>query len=186
MGLFNSLGLYTEKYEGGLPDLKPPMRLQLLFKDSCVDLTFFKGIIEQKKIVLQPDDILEIGYGKEAYRSGGKAAAGAIIGGFLTGGLGLIAGAAIGGRRRKEQQLHLVIMYNGIKCELFLEPSKSMARLYTALKNLMAKQIKKPEAISENVAQHDLVGELEALHGLVEKGILTQEEFEVKKKQLLN
>lgn len=37
----------------------------------------------------------------DAYRSAGKAAAGAIIGDVLTGGVGLIAGAAIGGRRRK-------------------------------------------------------------------------------------
>jgi hypothetical protein len=33
-------------------------------------------------------------------RSAGKAAAGAIIGGVLTGGLGAIAGAAIGGRKK--------------------------------------------------------------------------------------
>lgn len=33
-------------------------------------------------------------------RSAGKAAAGAIIGGVLTGGVGAIAGAAIGGRKR--------------------------------------------------------------------------------------
>jgi hypothetical protein len=38
----------------------------------------------------------------ETYRSGGKAAAGAIIGGLLTGGIGLLAGAALGGRRRME------------------------------------------------------------------------------------
>jgi hypothetical protein len=38
---------------------------------------------------------------EEKYRSGGRAAAGAIIGGVLTGGLGFLAGAAIGGRRRK-------------------------------------------------------------------------------------
>lgn len=37
----------------------------------------------------------------EVFRSGGKAAAGAIIGGVLTGGIGLIVGAAIGGRKRK-------------------------------------------------------------------------------------
>ncbi|SEB50729.1 hypothetical protein [Rhodobacter sp. 24-YEA-8] len=37
----------------------------------------------------------------DAYRSAGKAAAGAIIGDVLTGGVGLIAGPAIGGRRRK-------------------------------------------------------------------------------------
>ncbi|GKU79274.1 hypothetical protein [Paenibacillus sp. L3-i20] len=35
-----------------------------------------------------------------ATRSAGKAAAGAIIGGALTGGLGLLAGAAIGGRKK--------------------------------------------------------------------------------------
>lgn len=38
---------------------------------------------------------------EEQYRSAGGAAAGAIIGGVLTGGIGLLAGAAIGGRRRK-------------------------------------------------------------------------------------
>lgn len=37
---------------------------------------------------------------EERFRSGGKAAVGAIIGGVLTGGIGLLAGAAIGGRRR--------------------------------------------------------------------------------------
>ncbi len=37
----------------------------------------------------------------EVFRSGGKAAVGAIVGGVLTGGIGLIAGAAIGGRKRK-------------------------------------------------------------------------------------
>lgn len=35
-----------------------------------------------------------------ATRSAGKAAAGAIIGGALTGGIGLLAGAAIGGRKK--------------------------------------------------------------------------------------
>lgn len=35
-------------------------------------------------------------------RSAGKAAAGAIVGGLLTGGLGAIAGAAVGGRKKDE------------------------------------------------------------------------------------
>ncbi len=35
-------------------------------------------------------------------RSAGKAAAGAIVGGVLTGGLGAIAGAAIGGRKKDD------------------------------------------------------------------------------------
>lgn len=35
-------------------------------------------------------------------RSAGKAAAGAIVGGILTGGVGAVAGAAIGGRKKDE------------------------------------------------------------------------------------
>ncbi|TDK49649.1 hypothetical protein [Antarcticimicrobium luteum] len=48
------------------------------------------------------DDIASIReIDEEQYRSGGRAVAGAIIGGVLTGGVGFLAGAAIGGRRRK-------------------------------------------------------------------------------------
>lgn len=43
-------------------------------------------------------------------RSGGKAAAGAIVGGVLTGGLGAIAGAAIGGRRKDDSTATLDFM----------------------------------------------------------------------------
>ncbi|WP_138751141.1 hypothetical protein [Paenibacillus sinopodophylli] len=43
--------------------------------------------------------VASLDWQEAATRSAGKAAAGAIIGGVLTGGLGLIAGAAIGGRK---------------------------------------------------------------------------------------
>ena len=43
-------------------------------------------------------------------RSAGGAAAGAIIGGLLTGGLGAIAGAAIGGRRKDNSIAVLTIV----------------------------------------------------------------------------
>lgn len=52
-------------------------------------------IYTQKQIVaVTPID-------EDKYRSAGGAAAGAIIGGVLTGGIGLLAGAALGGRRRQ-------------------------------------------------------------------------------------
>ena len=48
-----------------------------------------------------PDDIETMRQmDEETYRSAGGAAGWAITGGVLTGGLGLLAGAAIGGRRR--------------------------------------------------------------------------------------
>lgn len=42
-------------------------------------------------------------------RSVGKAAAGAIVGGVLTGGIGLLAGAALGGRRKEDSTAILVL-----------------------------------------------------------------------------
>ena len=49
---------------------------------------------------------------EDKYRSAGGAAAGAIIGGVLTGGIGLLAGAAFGGRR-KQRSSYLVTFDDG-------------------------------------------------------------------------
>lgn len=45
-------------------------------------------------------EILGLDWEEKATRSVGKAATGAILGGALTGGLGLIAGAALGGKKK--------------------------------------------------------------------------------------
>lgn len=65
--------------------------------ELCLELSFGSHAhryTEDRIVTITPID-------EAKYRSGGKAAAGAIIGGLLTGGIGLIAGAAIGGRRRQ-------------------------------------------------------------------------------------
>ncbi|WCE67946.1 hypothetical protein PL335_06260 [Sulfitobacter faviae] len=49
---------------------------------------------------------------EEKFRSGGKAVVGALVGGVLTGGVGLLAGAAFGGRRRKTGS-YMVIFRDG-------------------------------------------------------------------------
>jgi hypothetical protein len=64
-------------------------------------------------------------------RSGGKAAAGAIIGGVLTGGLGLLAGAAIGGRK-KDASTAIITFEDGQK--LFVKANgKEFEKLQTWL-----------------------------------------------------
>ena len=63
-------------------------------------------VYNQKQIVtVTPID-------EDKYRSAGGAAAGAIIGGVLTGGIGLLAGAALGGRR-KQRSSYLVTFDDG-------------------------------------------------------------------------
>lgn len=56
------------------------------------DITDFTG--EHVQTVTEIDS--------DIYRNAGVAAAGAIVGGILTGGIGFLAGAAFGGRRRKK------------------------------------------------------------------------------------
>lgn len=52
-------------------------------------------------------------WGEQKYRSGGKAVAGAVIGGVLTGGIGALAGAAIGGKRRDGSKATIHLVDNG-------------------------------------------------------------------------
>jgi hypothetical protein len=105
----------------------------------------------------------------------------------LTGGIGFLAGAAIGGKRKKENQLHLVVNYMGTDCEVIITPSKNIPTIYSELKKLMSKQTKKTEQKQiETKPQIDIAAELEKLHGLVQKGILTQEEFDTQKKKHLS
>lgn len=66
---------------------------------SGVKLRFQVGWKARKYVQKQIASIQEID--SDAYRSAGGAAVGAIVGGVLTGGIGLIAGAAFGGRKRQ-------------------------------------------------------------------------------------
>lgn len=187
MGFFDSIKfpIYTIKYEGGLPDFKPaPGSIQ--FNDESAELKIMVGF-SRKTIIINPNDIIEVGLNQETYRSAGKAAAGAIVGGLLTGGIGLIAGAALGGKRRKENQLHLVIKYMNRECEVIISPSNDIPKIYAGLKTLIAKQTIKPavENTTNDKLQVDSISEIEKLHDLLQKGIITQEEFDAKKKLLL-
>lgn len=55
---------------------------------------------------------------KGSSRSVGKAAAGAIVGGVLTGGIGAVAGAALGGRKKDDSLLVVTVDYHGMDIEL--------------------------------------------------------------------
>ena len=70
----------------------------------------YKGF---RTLTYYPDDIESVReIDEDTYRSAGGAAAWAITGGILTGGIGLIAGAAFGGRRRSNS-IYLVRFKDG-------------------------------------------------------------------------
>jgi hypothetical protein len=58
---------------------------------------------------------------------------------LLTGGIGLIAGAALGGKQRKKNQMHLVLKADGIEWEVSFKPNAITPELYTAFKYFAAK-----------------------------------------------
>ena len=74
------------------------VRLDVSFKEPFYIETFsgFRGTTYYPKDI---KEIVEID--EETYRSAGGAAGWAIAGGVMTGGIGLLAGAAFGGRKRK-------------------------------------------------------------------------------------
>lgn len=69
-------------------------------------ITFSKGKAPGKTIfnipfkLIKEYEIISLDWEEKSTRSAGKAAAGAIVGGALTGGIGLLAGAALGGKKK--------------------------------------------------------------------------------------
>lgn len=78
-------------YIGGIPGVKPK---QVKIKKG--------GQLGMIKIDSTEYQVTTIEWEEKHTRSAGKAAAGAIVGGLLTGGIGAIAGAAIGGRKKDQ------------------------------------------------------------------------------------
>ena len=185
MGFLSGFKIFSEKYEFGFPDITGTKPVVISFNNPNEVEFAFRGFFSSKKVILKSNDIIEVGLNQEKYRSAGKAATGAIIGGVLTGGIGLLAGAAIGGKRRKENQLYLLVNYMNTECEITLTPSKNMPAIYAEFKKLMSIKEEKSMKETDNNEPKDIVSELERLYSLVEKGILTREEFEIQKKKII-
>jgi len=96
-------------------------------------------------------------------------------------------------KKRKEVQNYLVVTYdeNGIENTIILE-SKNASALASAI--IKARQLYAKENPQEQVLDHaadksaaeDIPGQIKKLAELMEQGILTQEEFENKKADLLS
>ena len=124
---------YQETYEQGFEEYTKKQKVIIKITSTHLEF-YFQKFFQYKKVEIPFTNITDLGFGSESYRSAGKAAAGAIAGAVLTGGIGLIAGAAIGGKRRQKNTLTLTVNYNNQNCPVFLKPSKNMSKIYTELK----------------------------------------------------
>lgn len=72
-------------------------------------------------------DYLGFDWNEQKYRSGGKAVAGAVIGGVLTGGIGTLVGAAMGGKRRDNSKATIHLEKDGRAIQLIIECDEKKA-----------------------------------------------------------
>ncbi|MBC9783568.1 hypothetical protein H1S01_03450 [Heliobacterium chlorum] len=92
------------KYLGGHPELGKAMELAVMGDGDNIQL-----FTHDFNISIPKKDIVSLTCQTIRGRSAGKAAAGALLGGILTGGIGLIAGAIIGGSVNVENVIVLTI-----------------------------------------------------------------------------
>ncbi len=112
-------------------------------------------------------------------RSGGKIAGGALVGTLVAGPLGTIAGAGMGSGK-KDQSVAQVTLYNIEEKREFTIAVKCTVDEYSSLSSMIIKKE------LENKQQIDAASEIRKFKELLDDGIISAEEFEDKKKQLLD
>src|SRR5665647_1968895 len=89
---------YEIEYLGGHPDWPKSSNIYFQVKPENKNIMLQeRGFLTlNRRLIIDAEEITSVDLEDKKSRSIGKSAAGAIIGGILTGGIGLIAGAAIG------------------------------------------------------------------------------------------
>lgn len=103
-------GIMFIEHVGGLPNLPANTTINIIQGIEKNTLSLSGNLITVTKLE----------WGEKAARSVGKAATGAIVGGLLTGGLGLIAGAAIGARKKDVSVITLSCTINEVEYTVYL------------------------------------------------------------------
>ena len=120
-------------YLGGYPKWSTPCKVNFSIDGSSIVLR--KG---SETFQIQKDEILAISNEKSGHRSVGKTAAGAIFGGVLTGGIGLIVGGALGARKQNTSEVFVTYKYNGTELTLNLKPGKNTDKVYAWINSVFA------------------------------------------------
>lgn len=91
---------------------------------------------------------------EDVYRSAGKAAAGLVIGGVLTGGIGLVVGAAFGGRRRQEG-IFIIITRDGNNVVFKTDDKNTITKLHIMAAKLELNSGSLSRSIEPNMKLHN-------------------------------
>ena len=125
----------TVEYLGGYPHWTKPGKVNFSVKGSAIHIT--NG---SEKLTLEKELIVAISNEKSSHRNVGKTAAGAIVGGVLTGGIGLIVGGAIGAKKRDTSEMYLTYKYESVELTMHLKTGKKTDKIYSWINSIYASQ----------------------------------------------
>lgn len=123
------------KLVSGHPSIYANADVQLTVHNGGLEIEYRESLWKTSAVLIPYSDITSIQTDEQKERSFGKAATGAIIGGVLTGGIGLLAGAAIGGRLKDNSNLYVGYTLNGMGFVLTFKSGKKTPMIYNEIIN---------------------------------------------------
>lgn len=135
-----SIVKYEVEYLGGHPKLAHTGKAYINVNETSKEVQISpRGLLSPvQRVNIHKDIIIDVSTEKMSSRSAGKTAAGALIGGVLTGGVGLIVGGALGARKKNKTELYLTINYNEKAFNVVLKTGKDTDRIYSEIVSLFA------------------------------------------------
>lgn len=122
------------EYKGGHPYMTKPCKVNITVDEFTHEVTLKQDVfVAPMSVKLKAEDILGMSFEEKSKRSVGKTAAGAIIGGVLTGGIGLLVGGALGAMRKDISNLFITVNVGGRQHEIILKAGKHADGIYAAI-----------------------------------------------------
>ncbi|MBQ9218075.1 MAG: hypothetical protein IJ724_07225 [Muribaculaceae bacterium] len=114
----------------------------------------------KNEIIIKAKDILDVSFDAKSKRSGTRAATGALIGGVLTGGIGLLAGAAIGAQAKDKSELVLLFNEDGRERTVVLQTKDKTNAIFNAIQDAIAYSQEHPIEDKDETKETNKVAEI--------------------------
>lgn len=134
---------YNVKYLIGYPGWDKETPVRLVIASTAIRIV---TIYPKKEVVIKGKDILDISFENQSKRSGSSAATGALIGGVLTGGIGALAGAAIGAKAKNKSELTLLFNEDGRERIMVLQTKDKTNAIFNGIKDAIENSKDNPDA----------------------------------------
>lgn len=119
------------KYIIGYPGWDSKRSVTVIISNGVIRIN---SISTKEDIYINAKDIIDISFDAKSKRSGTRAATGALIGGVLTGGIGLLAGAAIGAAAKDKSEIYLKFKEGNSEREVLLLTKDKTNMIYNEIK----------------------------------------------------